>query len=139
MRPASQPRIHKYCRFLCAWRLCQDALYIQASTSFLLCLPRLSYLQSLSLHCWTCTDGSSGEHAEQSDFPACIHSTCPQSRALFAQRGIVEGLVFSYIPEENAKLLSLGQLSEQGVDIKSTGAKMYIHREEKTVMTSFKN
>ena len=48
--PASQPRaLHKYCRFLCAWRLCQDALYIQASTSFLLCLPRLFYPQSLSL------------------------------------------------------------------------------------------
>ena len=40
-----------------------------------------------------------------------------------------------YVPEAKANLLSLGQLSERGVDIKTIGAKMYLHRGKKTVMT----
>ncbi len=44
----------------------------------------------------------------------------------------------SYIPEAKANLLSLGQLSERGVYMKSTCAKMYLHRKGKTVMTGSK-
>ena len=39
-----------------------------------------------------------------------------------------------YVPEAKANLLSLGQLSERGVDMKTTGARMYLHRGGKTVM-----
>ncbi len=40
-----------------------------------------------------------------------------------------------YVPEAKANLLFLGQLSDRGVDIRTTGAKMYLHRVEKTMMT----
>lgn len=39
-----------------------------------------------------------------------------------------------YVPNAKANLLSLGQLSEKGVDVKTTGAGMYLHRSGKTVM-----
>ena len=32
-----------------------------------------------------------------------------------------------YLPKAKANLLSLGQLSEQGVEMKTKGAKMYLH------------
>ena len=40
-----------------------------------------------------------------------------------------------YIPKAKANLLFLGQLSEQGVDIKTIGAKMYLRQGKKIVMT----
>lgn len=40
-----------------------------------------------------------------------------------------------YVPEAKANLLSLGQLSERGVDMKTTGARMNLHRGRKTLMT----
>ena len=39
------------------------------------------------------------------------------------------------LPEAKANLLSLGQLSEQGVDMKTRGPKMYLHQGGKTIMT----
>ena len=43
-----------------------------------------------------------------------------------------------YVPEAKTNLLSLGQLSKQGMDIKNNGAKMYLHRGKKTVMMGSK-
>ena len=43
-----------------------------------------------------------------------------------------------YVSEAKANLLSLGQLSERGVDMRTIGAKIYLHRGEKTVMTRSK-
>lgn len=40
-----------------------------------------------------------------------------------------------YVPEAKANLLSPGQLSERGVDMKTTGARMDLHRGGKTLMT----
>ena len=40
-----------------------------------------------------------------------------------------------YIPEAKANLLSLAQLSERGLDVRTPIAKMYLHRSGKTVMT----
>ena len=40
-----------------------------------------------------------------------------------------------YIPEAKANLLSLGQLNEQGLDMRTTGTKIYLNRGGKTVMT----
>ena len=39
------------------------------------------------------------------------------------------------LPEAKANLLSLGQLSEQGVDMKIRGPRMYLHRGGKTIIT----
>ena len=42
------------------------------------------------------------------------------------------------LPKAKANLLSLGQLSEQGVDMKTRGPRMYLHRGGKTVMARIK-
>lgn len=39
------------------------------------------------------------------------------------------------MPNAKANLLSLGQLSEKGVDIRKIGARTYLHQSGKTVMT----
>ncbi len=43
-----------------------------------------------------------------------------------------------YFPEVKVNLLSLGQLSERGVDMKTTGVRICLHQGEKTVMTGSK-
>ena len=43
-----------------------------------------------------------------------------------------------YIPEAKANLLSLGQLSEQKIDMKTTGTRIILSKEEKTVRTRSK-
>ena len=49
------------------------------------------------------TGGSSGGHAWRFDFPAYIHNAHPQSRALFARRGIVES---QFSPSASVSLTS---------------------------------
>ncbi len=43
-----------------------------------------------------------------------------------------------YVPKAKVNLLSLGQLSKQGVDMKTTGAKIILSMKKKTVMTGLR-
>lgn len=49
---------------------------------------------------------------------------------------IINGVL--YVLDAKANLLSLGQHSEQGVDMKTRSAKMYLHQKVKTIMTGLR-